>query len=77
VTTARGGILAEYLEEKDLAKELNRNTATIRRWRKMRIGPPFVQNGREFLYDVEAVRRWLSGGGTNGAASAKQRRKKS
>jgi hypothetical protein len=74
VTTARTGILAGYLEETDLAKELGRNVATVRRWRKMRIGPPYTQNGREFLYSVEGTRAWLARGGTNGAAPAKQRR---
>jgi hypothetical protein len=74
VSTARGGVLAGYLEEKDLAKELGRNVATVRRWRKMRIGPPHTQNGREFLYNVESTRAWLAAGGTNGAAPAKQRR---
>jgi hypothetical protein len=67
------GILAEYTEEKALAKQLNRSTATVRRWRKLRVGPPYTQNGREFLYNIEATRAWLAAGGTNGAPPSKQR----
>jgi hypothetical protein len=72
---ARGGILAGYVEEKELAKQLDRSAETVRRWRKMRIGPPYTQNGREFWYNIEGTRAWLAAGGTNGAPANKSRRK--
>jgi hypothetical protein len=72
-----GALLAGYLSENELAKELRRDPATLARWRKRRIGPPFVMNGRLPFYNIEAARAWLAAGGTNAAAPAtKQRRRK-
>lgn len=52
-------ILDNYLSEVQLAKELNRNPATIVRWRKKQIGPPFIPFGKTILYRRESVLDWL------------------
>jgi hypothetical protein len=63
--TPRTGIFAVFLSEAELATELGRCERTLARWRKLRIGPPFVMKGREPIYNIEASRAWLAAGGTN------------
>jgi hypothetical protein len=52
-------ILDDYLSEAQLAKELNRNPATLVRWRKKQIGPPFTMLGKSVYYRKESVLEWL------------------
>jgi len=52
-------ILDDYLSEAQLAKELNRNPATLVRWRKKQIGPPFTMLGKSVFYSRESVLVWL------------------
>ena len=52
-------ILAGYLDQETLAKQLGRNVRTIQLWRAARIGPAVTMIGRRPLYRVEAVRVWL------------------
>jgi len=68
------GVLAGYLSEPEMAAELGRTTRTLARWRHMRIGPPFIMNGREIKYSIDGARDWLKAGGT--AAAAKRGRRK-
>jgi Helix-turn-helix domain len=51
--------MSEYMTKEDLAKLVNRNDRTIRRWRALRIGPSYVQVERVVLYRKEAVDAWL------------------
>jgi hypothetical protein len=74
VDKPRAGILSGFLSEKELAQELGHCERTLARWRKLRVGPPFVMNGREPIYDSQQVRAWLAAGGTSKAAPRQRRR---
>ena len=39
----------------------------------LRTGPPFAAMGETPIYNIEEVRRWLTAGGTRGAAKARRR----
>jgi hypothetical protein len=39
------GLLDEYLTEDEEAEELKKTVRTLRRWRKMRMGPAYTHNG--------------------------------
>ena len=56
-------LLADWLSEQALADELRKDIRTVQRWRGLRIGPPFVMNGKTPLYHVESARAWLAAGG--------------
>lgn len=49
----------DFLTDDELASELRRTTVTLRRWRRQRIGPPFIKIGREVFYRRAAVLDWL------------------
>jgi hypothetical protein len=68
-SSKRVGLLDGYVTEHELATELNKDPRTLFRWRKLRIGPPFVMNGVVPIYNVEQARKWLAAGGTTGKAS--------
>jgi hypothetical protein len=53
------GLLADYFTEVELARELRKSTRTVKRWRALRSGPPWTQNGKEVLYRIESAREWL------------------
>jgi Helix-turn-helix domain len=58
-TKGQTGVLG-LLSEERLAAELGRSTATLRRWRRQGIGPPFISGvGRDIWYRVETVEAWL------------------
>jgi hypothetical protein len=59
-----GGLLGDFLAEADLAAELNRHSRTIKRWRDLGIGPPFVMLGQQPFYPIDRVKAWLASGGT-------------
>ena len=52
-------VLDGYRTETELACELNRSTKTLQRWRRERIGPPWVKVGNLILYPVNGFRVWL------------------
>ena len=52
-------LLADVLTEDEAARELGRCPRTLKRWRDLREGPPFIRIGRQVLYRREAVRDWL------------------
>ena len=54
------GILAEYLDDAQLARELDVSPRTVARWRAMREGPPLTRVGRRVLYRRSAVMAWLA-----------------
>ena len=60
-------LLADYLRklfnERQLAEVLGRNAVTLRRWRRLSIGPPYAKIGKTILYDRESVTAWLRAGG--------------
>ena len=47
------------LPEDETARELGRCPRTLKRWRDLREGPPFIRIGRQIFYRREAVRDWL------------------
>jgi hypothetical protein len=70
----RVGLLDEYMSEAELAAELGRDLRTLQRWRKLRIGPPFVMNGTAPIYNIDKARAWLAAGGTAAAARPARQR---
>jgi transcriptional regulator with XRE-family HTH domain len=65
-----GGVGAVWLwTARQVAAALGVSEATLSRWRRERVGPPFVRVGRVARYNPETVRRWVaeregaSGGG--------------
>jgi hypothetical protein len=61
---ARSEFLAGWKTEAELAADLGKCEATVARWRKQGIGPPYTMNGREPIYNVERAQAWLAAGGT-------------
>ena len=66
-------IFAGYLPEKEMAAELRHSVRTLARWRKLKIGPPHTENGRNIIYSIEGARTWLAAGGIRAAALTKRR----
>ena len=52
-------LLDGLLTEDETARELGRCRRTLKRWRVLREGPPFIPIGRQIFYRREAVRAWL------------------
>jgi hypothetical protein len=53
-------ILADYLTEGELAKELGKKTPrTLEIWRQQRTGPAWTKIGRKVVYRRDAVIEWL------------------
>ena len=45
---------------RQVAEFLNVSQATLSRWRRERVGPPFVQVGGVYRYNPVTVRAWVS-----------------
>lgn len=52
-------VLSAYLDDRQLAAELQKSPRTIARWRRLREGPPVTRVGRRVLYRRTAVAEWL------------------
>jgi hypothetical protein len=48
-----------YSPERETAEELNVSLRTLRKWRQLRIGPPWVEVGRQIHYGDESRAAWL------------------
>jgi hypothetical protein len=46
-----------YTPELETAEELNVSVRTLRKWRQLRIGPPYIEVGRQIHYGDESRRR--------------------
>jgi hypothetical protein len=58
---AHDGVLADYVSEADLARELGVGWRTLFRWRtQTHEAPPFIRVSRRIFYHREAVREWLA-----------------
>jgi hypothetical protein len=55
------GLLAGYLPESEMARELGRNPRTLMRWRQERTGPPVTFVGKTPMYNEESAKAWLKG----------------
>lgn len=49
----------ELLTEQETADLMRRSAATISRYRRLRIGPPYIRMQGRVLYDRNAVEAWL------------------
>lgn len=49
----------ELLDTKGCAERLKISTRTLARWRKRNYGPPAIDTPGKWLYDAEAIDRWL------------------
>jgi hypothetical protein len=54
-------LLGNKLTTRELASELKRSPETLERWRRLRIGPPFLRLQGRVLYDRRHVEAWLEG----------------
>jgi hypothetical protein len=48
-----------YTPESETAEELNVSVRTLRKWRQLRIGPPYIEVGRQIHYGDESRAAWL------------------
>ena len=48
-----------HANEFETAEELGVSTRTLRKWRQLRIGPPWTAVGRKILYSNESRAAWL------------------
>jgi predicted DNA-binding transcriptional regulator AlpA len=56
----------EYITEKDVSSFTGVSLSTLRRWRLMNEGPPWLKFGGAVRYPVAALRSWIEarpGGG--------------
>lgn len=61
-------ITSEKLTTAELASELKRNPHTLARWRRQRIGPPWIRLQGRVLYDRHQVEAWLASQQVGGSA---------
>ena len=47
------------LTTEEMATELKRSPATLRRWRRLRIGPPYIRIMGRVIYSRESIDKWL------------------
>lgn len=50
---------SEKLTTNELATELKRAPETLVRWRRLRMGPPYLRIQGRVLYDRESIDKWL------------------
>lgn len=48
-----------YTPEAEIAEELNVSVRTLRKWRQLRVGPPWTEVGRQIHYSDESRAAWL------------------
>ncbi|MFT4197511.1 MAG: helix-turn-helix domain-containing protein [Pseudoxanthomonas sp.] len=53
-------LLSDYLTTRQLAQELQRSEETLMRWRRLRVGPPFLRVQGRVLYDRKHIEHWLT-----------------
>jgi hypothetical protein len=54
------GLLSEKMTTQELANELKRTPETLIRWRRQRLGPPFLRLQGRVLYDRNVVEKWIN-----------------
>jgi hypothetical protein len=52
-------LLADYLTEEELARELRVSPRTLLNWRQQRRGPPWTSVGRKVIYRKASSAKWL------------------
>ncbi len=53
------GLLDDYATEPEIARELRKSRRTMKRMRKLRVGPPWTLINKQVLYYIPAAREWL------------------
>jgi hypothetical protein len=48
-----------YTPEAETAEQLNISVRTLRKWRQLKIGPPWVEVGRQIHYPDESRTAWI------------------
>lgn len=51
--------VGEHITTHQLAERLSRSPATLIRWRRQRVGPPYVRIEGRVVYDPAKVAAWL------------------
>ena len=59
VGTERVGLLGDYFDERELARELKMSLKTLHRWAEQGRGPVRSKIGRRTFYSRQAVAAWL------------------
>jgi hypothetical protein len=59
VLQPRPKVLEGYLSEAEAASELSVASATLRKWREKRVGPPYVKAEKRIYYPIVGIRTWL------------------
>ncbi len=54
----RGQAVLPLMTETGVAKLCGVHVQTLRRWRRLGTGPPWLRRGRQVVYDRAAVRDW-------------------
>ena len=52
-------LLLNKMTTRELALEIKRAPETLIRWRRERVGPPYLRMGGRVLYDTQEVEAWL------------------
>jgi hypothetical protein len=58
-STKRDPLLADYLPERDAAKELRQSLRTLRAWRERGVGPGWLKIGRRVFYGRGTIMSWV------------------
>jgi len=59
------GLLDDFIDEHQLARELGKHRRTLIRWRQLKIGPPYILLGPQVVYPISETKKWLAARGTN------------
>jgi excisionase family DNA binding protein len=54
------GVLNDWINREELARQLSVTTDTLARWATQGIGPPRIRIGRRVLYRRASVEKWLA-----------------
>ena len=52
--------LAGYMTPEELGRQLKKSPHTLKRWRVLKKGPPWIKNGNQVLYSRASLDRWLA-----------------
>jgi len=56
----RQGVLNDWINRAELARQLSVTPDTLARWATQGIGPPRIRIGRRVLYRRASVEKWLA-----------------
>lgn len=58
-TAPSAGLLADYLGEDDVSREIHKSKRTLRQMRQSRTGPPWIVLGKTIYYPIDGFRTYL------------------